>query len=145
MVILASLDSIDQISQLLESACGDDLYGYIDLQTGEVIIGSQDDPADLELDEEEDDGFEERYLSIPSNGSNDSYRDMVDFIETVTDARLKSQLERAIDQRRPFARFKDVIKGSEELERWYGFRDERQYERAIEWLKRNNINLPSEA
>jgi hypothetical protein len=144
MTVLVNLEAIDQISQILEFSSGDGFYGYIDLQTGEVIIGSQDYPPHLEIDEE-DDGFEERYLSIPSNGSNNSYRDMVDFIETVTDPILKSRLEKAIDKRKPFAHFKDVIKGSDDVDHWYEFSGTRQYDRAIEWLKRNNINLPSEA
>jgi hypothetical protein len=144
MTTLASIEAIDHISQILESSSGDGFYGYIDLQSGEVIFGHQDYPPDVEIDEETDD-FEERYLSIPSNGSNNSYRDMVEFIETVTDPRLKGQLEKAINQRKPFAHFKDVIKSSDEIDRWYEFSGDRRYERAIEWLKRNNINLPSEA
>jgi hypothetical protein len=145
MTTLSDIDDIERISSLLESHEVDGCYGYIDLETGELLFGHEDDPEPLrlEVDEEDDEEFEKRYLSIPHLGSQPAYNDMVDFIETVSDEMLRTQLERAIAYGRPFAHFKDVIKGSDELDRWYEFSGECRYNRTVEWLKRHNINLPN--
>jgi hypothetical protein len=59
-----------------------------------VVRSSEDD--DDELREQIEEGFGERYLGIPYQGSDAGYRDMAEFTDSVTDDRLRPLLEVAI-------------------------------------------------
>ena len=52
-------------------------------------------------------GFGDRFISIPTEGSHEGYRDMEAFIATVHNRRLQERLERAISGRGAFRYFKD--------------------------------------
>ena len=145
-----SRDEIFSISQIMGSRIDGELYGYIDRQAGEVLIGSDDNPVDILPDEDDEnyevamDEFESRYLEIPLNGSSEAYRDMSDFIETVEDEKLKALLEVSIQGRGAFGRFKEVLRRPEyeaEKARWFTFSDVNQEERVFKWLSENQISL----
>lgn len=81
-----------------------------------------------------------RYLSVPTADSQESYQDMVDFIDTVADAHLRQLLEVALTGQGAFRRFKDVLLGyPQERERWFVFRDGRLRERVDDWLRQEGI------
>lgn len=142
MAVSINLAQLESISHILEAQPHDDFYGYIDLENSEVLLGVyREYPVKLELDSDEDDDFEERYLSIPNLGSQVSFEDMEDFIETVKDSNLKSLLELAIHNNKPFANFKSVIKGSEEIDNWYEFSEKCREERVLNWLEKNSIEV----
>ena len=64
---------------------------------------------------------------MQNTGSGAGYRDMAEFIDTVTDLDLADRLGIAIQGRGAFRRFKDTLaRWPAELERWYGFSDDRQ-------------------
>lgn len=139
-----SKDDIFLINVTMNSRRDEDgIYGYIDRETGEVLIGSPDEQLKI-IPNQEDENYEEvesefnlRYLQIPQEGSRDSYQDMVDFIETVADERLRDMLRVAIQGRGAFGRFKDVLRRSEfesECNRWFAFSKECEYCRVLEWL-----------
>jgi hypothetical protein len=87
-----------------------------------------------------DRGFGTRFVEVPHAESRAGYADMEDFIETVTDERLRNALWRAIAGRRAFGRFKDVLfDHTAERDRWHRFKDDRGRERAIEWLRSEGI------
>lgn len=66
--------------------------------------------------------------------TNESFRIMEDFIETVGDENLQQKLLRVIQMRKPFAHFKEEIHhAGEERERWFAFKRERM----IEYVKSN--------
>jgi hypothetical protein len=78
-----------------------------------------------------------RYIPIPQVGSQDAYQAMVDFIDTVKDDHLADLLAVSIQGKGAFRRFKDVLRQAAdepELERWYRFRDQQDYDRAVAWL-----------
>lgn len=143
-------NDISLITETMKSRDGEGIYGYIDRETGEVLIGCQDAPLEILLNEE-DENYEEleaefdlRYLPIPQEGSRDSYQDMVDFIETVADERLRDLLEVAIQGRGAFGRFKDVLRRSEyesERDRWFAFSEKCEYGRVVEWLIAEGFNV----
>jgi len=86
-----------------------------------------------------------RYLPVPEVESRDGFRDMQAFISTIEDERLRDRLWRAIDGRKPFRRFKDVLCGyPDERERWFAFSNERVQERILEWLKEEGIEPAEE-
>jgi hypothetical protein len=140
---------LDLISPIMSSGPDSDLYGYIDRETGEVLIGSDLAPLDICPDEENGDDaafteFERRFLPIPHVGSNDSYQDMVDFIETVQDKHLQDLLGVAIQGRGAFGRFKDVLRRPDyeaERQRWFDFAANREQCRVEAWLAREGIEL----
>ena len=128
MTVIAKED-IDSIVQVMTSQDGGlgSFYGYVDRETGEVLIGTPDDPVEgvpAEDDEEVEQELHDRFLEIPCVGSRDGYQDMVNFIETVGDERLRDLLGVAVTGKGAFGRFKDVLRRSEyklEQERWFGF------------------------
>jgi hypothetical protein len=119
---------LEELSGLLE---GDPLWGggRIDLDTGECW------PAQVDIDEDDEDQDAGRWLPVPCEGSRDGYRDMELFITTVPDPGLADRLEIAIAGRGAFRRFKDVLAWSEvEYSRYHRFAGERQRGRARAWL-----------
>jgi sensor histidine kinase YesM len=85
-------------------------------------------------------GFGNRFISIPSEGSHESYCDMEAFIATVHNLRLQERLERAISGRGAFRYFKDVLLDyPAERERWFQFKRERLRQRILDWLEAHEI------
>jgi hypothetical protein len=85
-------------------------------------------------------GFGDRFISIPSEGSHERYRDMEAFIATVRNRRLQERLDRAISGRGAFRYFKDVLLDyPAERERWFQFKQERLHQRMLDWLKAHGI------
>ena len=85
-------------------------------------------------------GFGTRYLRVPEGDSRAGYRDMEEFIATIQDSRLQDPLDRAIQGRGAFRRFKDVLGDyPHERERWFQFRDARLRRRVLEWLEDEGI------
>jgi hypothetical protein len=64
----------------------------------------------------------ERYIKILPMNSDDSFRMMSQFPDTVADQGLKSKLENALHNRKPFANFKHLIDNSEYRQMWFDFR-----------------------
>ena len=117
---------------------------YLNMETGGIaMIGEYSDSFDENgepLDPDDLDKFEdEKYIALPIVDSNEGFRDMEAFIETVKDSSLKNRLENALSQKRPFRKFKDVLIGLAEEERWYKFKEARNRRRALEWLEENNL------
>lgn len=116
---------------------------FLDLDTGEVLFFTED------MDDDESRQLREsvvsestRYLHIPQAGSDESYRDMEDFIDIVLDEHLKEILETAIQGSGAFRRFKDaLVRHSEARELWFKFKDDRTQKRIREWLSEIGIVL----
>ncbi len=98
---------------------------FLDTATGEAVHVNEHDDDD-ELRSQIEDGFGERYLRIPYQGSDAGYRDMERFIDSVTDDRCRGLLDVAIRGNGAFRRFKDVLQAHPaERERWFAFQKER--------------------
>jgi hypothetical protein len=144
-------DGIDlsSIIQILNSAEGgmSGQYGYLDVKTGDVLTGSSDFPVEgipFDEDGEIPEELEHRYLSIPNLGSRDAYQDMVNFIATITDERLRDLLDVAISGKGAFGRFKDVLRREEyqpQQAEWFAFSDRSETARAVEWLAEHGFTL----
>jgi hypothetical protein len=104
-------------------------------------IDVSDEESILEADAI-DRGLGTRYVAIPEADSREGYRDMEAFIDTVTDARLQTRLDRAIRGRGAFRRFREELGETDaEEQRWYAFKQQRLEERAREWLADEGIEL----
>jgi hypothetical protein len=99
---------LDDLSEVLE---GDGMSGPggIDVVTGEVWPGPALEYAEEMGEELPDREDPERWLHVECVGSHDGYRDMQDFISTVTDADRADRLSIALSGRGAFRRFKDVL------------------------------------
>lgn len=113
----------------------------------EGSIGTPDNPVEgvpAEDDDEVPAELHARFLEIPYVGSRDGYQDMVDFIETVEDERLRDLLGVAVKGKGAFGRFKDVLRRSEyklEQERWFAFGGQLETDRAIKWLASEGLSV----
>jgi hypothetical protein len=136
MSAVISKDDVFFITTTMNSQVGAGISSYVDRETSEVItvIDEEDSYAENEL----------RYLPIPQGGSSGGYQDMVDFIDTVEDSKLRDLLEVAIDGQGAFSRFKNVLHRAEyelELARWYTFRDKCEYDRGVAWLLSEGLRV----
>ncbi|WP_042205593.1 UPF0158 family protein, partial [Paenibacillus durus] len=112
---------------------------FFNLESKEVVFINNEfsDPEDEELEEEIDEGFGEIWFRLPERFSSDGYRDMEDFVDIVSDERLRERLITSLrGGRGVFRRFKDTLGSNpEELERYYQFVDERNRERVLKWME----------
>ena len=76
-----------------------------------------------------------RLVKVPHGEAHENFTDMEAFAHTVQEPRLRAELERALQGRSPFRRFKDAMGGDlRTRERWFQFKRERLREHMAEWL-----------
>lgn len=109
---------MSQLELALERTEG--IFVFLNLETGDTVWCDTLGYTDSDGDPDEYDA-DDRYVSFPRIESRDSYRWMVEFIDTVQDSRLANCLDAAIQGRGAFRRFKDTL-SQPELQRWYTFR-----------------------
>lgn len=117
----------------------------LDRTTGEVIFVYPDS-----LSEEEEEQLEERfdsdpgrYITVEPMASSEAFEIMEDFVESLSTSPARRQLERALNGRRPFRRFKDALYDLPSLrEAWHHFHGRRMVEYASEWLRSEGVELP---
>ena len=121
----------------------DEISHYLDVNTGEILMRM--DPLltgykDEDLEEELED--EERYLELPTIASRDAYGLMVDFVETVPSTELQDRLNTALNGRKPFRTFKDVLFDfPEDRENWFKFERETHRREILKWLEDESITI----
>lgn len=114
---------------------------YFDKQTGEVEMLGDYIEVDPDLEERIEEEFGERYIRIPKIESWQSFEDMEEFTEAVTNKKMKHLLERALSGGRGvFRRFKDTLSDDPDLlEQWYTFQNQRNRERVLKMFEEENI------
>ncbi|MGH3647001.1 MAG: UPF0158 family protein [Micromonosporaceae bacterium] len=137
MLDLSRLD-LDEIATALADQTGDEHRWLIHPETGEIVFwtaeGGIDGETPVDFDELDLVGIE----PLPSYVW---YQDMANFAERISDDRAGRRLERAIQGRGAFRRFKDELHEEypDLLPAWYAFRDARANRRAVEWLMDNSL------
>jgi len=126
---------LDELLMLIEGNSVDG-GGRVNLETGEVwhqsAIEYGVEAGELDPDEVD---VADGWLYVPGSGSRAGYRDMADFVATVTDPRRAEQLERTLSGRGVFKRFASLVsRWPDEHDRWRAFSDDRQRGRARSWL-----------
>ena len=122
---------------------------YLSRKTGKVLFLPDDD---LGLDDEDlagDDAEELRELKEGTSSENyvefslheelDEYGLMARFAAAVENAQLAARLDRALQGRGAFRRFKDVAGDHGLLDQWYEYRDRALEEEVARWLDENGI------
>lgn len=133
---------LDLLSTVLEGDPELSAGGYLDLHTGQVYDESATDPmmvgedAAIDVEEEPD-----RWLRISRADSRNGWRDMAAFAGRQHDEALRERLERAIEGKGAFFRFRDLVHGENLSEQWYAFSADRQMGRAREFLADHGIRV----
>ena len=129
---MLDLDRVDlsTLADALEDH-SDDGGWWIDPRTGALEQWSP-----VFADDRDDSPGERGFRRIEPLGSSESYADMEEFVERVSDRRARDLLARAIAGRGAFRRFKDTLAEFPELRKeWFAFHDARMARRAIDWLR----------
>jgi hypothetical protein len=114
--------------------------GYLDLATGQVYDAAATDPdivgedAAIDVETEPD-----RWLRFDRQGSQEGWRDMATFAERQRDTALRERLQRAIEGKGAFRRFRDLIHDEDLTEAWYAFSTDRQLGRTRDFLAAEGI------
>jgi len=125
MLDLETVDLAD-LALALEDHSADHRW-WLDLRTGSVEPRFGSSAAD--------DAGEGGLIAVDPLPSTVGYSDMEEFVARVRDPRARHLLERAINGRGAFRRFKDTLLDYPQLRRaWFSFHDARGERRAIEWL-----------
>jgi len=86
-----------------------------------------------------------RYIEIPRIKTDEAYRAMTDFAETVRNAHLRELLDVALRGKGAFRRFKDVLLNyPAERERWFEFESQRQRETIEAWAREQGMEISFE-
>jgi hypothetical protein len=131
---------LDMLSTVLEGDPDLSTGGYLDLRSGQVYDDSATDPmmvgeaAAIDVEEEPD-----RWLRLNRTGSRDGGRDLAAFAERQHDQALRERLERVIEGKGAFGRFRDLVHDANLSEQWYAFSTDRQMGRARQFLADNGI------
>jgi len=135
---------LEQLSGLIEGDPASNEGGFLDLQTGELTPAFMTDEAMVGEDEALDvDAEPDRWLQVFCEGSRAGWEDMATYAAAVADAHLREQLERAIEGKGAYRRFRDLIAGEGLTQAWQEFSDERQMGRAREYLAERGIRATS--
>jgi hypothetical protein len=114
-------------------------HWYLDRATGELMVTFDFDEADESLDERD-------LLGIEPLPSHETYEDLADFADRVSDPKAHDLLTRAIEGRGAFRRFKDTLFEWPELrQKWFEFHDARMRRRALDWLLEAGVVDPQQA
>ena len=115
----------------------DIVYCYYNPEKDEVFLSNIGEYGDL-TEDEIDELFEESII-LPTQYEINEYQMMVDFIDTIENLEIKNNLQKLIQGKGAFRRFKDYCFEMDIIQDWYKFRDERYKEIAIDWCKQNEL------
>ena len=151
---------LETIANAMEDTDRIDMDYYLDKETGEVIVISEEtfryaeeegkvredlhdwQKEDIKLAKDILFNNPDSYICIPKRLSYEGYNLMVEFAEKVEDELLREKLSIALDGKGAFRRFKNVIADYPDYrQKWFTFKDERINKKVIEWL--NSMGIES--
>ncbi|MCI9246802.1 MAG: hypothetical protein HFJ30_06765 [Clostridia bacterium] len=97
-------------------------------------IGEYDNFTEDEIDE-----LFESSIILPTQYEINEYQIMVDFIDTINNFEVKNNLQRLIQGKGAFRRFKDYCFQTNIIQAWYDFKEQKYKEIAINWCKQNEL------
>lgn len=133
---------LDAVVDLLEADPMMTVGGYLDLVTGETIPAEFTDPAEVGEEHTVDvEADPDRWLWIEPGDSRDGWQDMAVFVDQQRDAGLRERLQRAIQGKGAFRRFRDTVADEGLSARWQSFSTDRRWGRARELLAAEGIRV----
>ena len=125
----------------------DDNYTYfLDLETGESVFLVDELITGLDnegLEDEIEENFE-RYLRLPTKFEIHEYHIMEEFVWSLPEGRQQDMLERAIQGRGAFRRFKDKVYDLGLEKKWFQYEADTYRKMAIEWCRDHGIEYYEE-
>ena len=119
----------------------DETASYLDVETGQIVAVSDllDDEDSQSQDEiEENPG---RYRYIEPIDSNESFRIMARFVDSLPEGEAQKVLAKSLQRRSPFRNFKDDLYEFGDVQKqWYKFHNEQLVQMAKEWLEAEEID-----
>ena len=110
---------------------------YYNLEKDEILLSNIGEYGDL-TEDEIDEIFEESII-LPTQYEINEYKMMEDFIEIIDNSEIRNNLQRLIQGKGAFRRFKDYCIEMDIIQDWYKYRDKEYKEIAIEWCKQNEL------
>ncbi len=107
------------------------------LKTGEIVAvpdfdygdWSSLDPEDWQEELDKIKANKGKYFEFKGMTSSDRYHIMADFARTADNPRLRDRLEEALDKRKPFRHFRQVVDEIEDYrQKWFGYERQRLLE-----------------
>jgi hypothetical protein len=144
-MITLSTEQVKEIAEQLE--VGFDCF--LNKHNSELIflIGDEDGFSSFEEDDvwaddrKKIDANPDDYYPIEKMGSKDSFLVMEEFAHTIDSNKLKEELIRALNQKKPFRQFKYLIDDSGEYrQKWFDFKSKKMIEWVIAELDLINMN-----
>lgn len=130
-----SIDADDLVYALTTRFETSDAAWYLDRETGDVLLdheASEDLPEDF--------GDDPRYLYIEPMPAHLAYEVMADFVATLPGGPLAKALDRALQGRKPFRHFKDVLLDyPAERVAWFKYSDAENLGLAEAWCRDHGI------
>lgn len=116
-----------------------DIRWYLDVDTGQVVMGGDDRWGDGLAEDAEDEAPEhdpDRFLHVGGVSSRQAWRIRADFAATRTDPLLRDELDLALAGKGAFQRFKQVLEQTPGLrDAWFDFEHARAIRDARDWLE----------
>ena len=124
--IIEGLEMVDDISDCYYNPENDEIF----LSN----IGEYEDLSEDEIDE-----LFEKSIILPTQYEINEYQIIVDFIETIDNEKIKEELQRAIQGKGAFRRFKDYCFQANIIQDWYKYKEQKYKEIAIKWCLDNEL------
>jgi hypothetical protein len=113
---------------------------FLDMETGELILFSEEFMEDPSYGIPEDIEDNPRYLRIIPFRSHDTFVIMEDFIDTLGSNAMVDRLANVLKGKKPFRRFKDALYEYPDLpDQWFEFQHIALTRMAEEWCRQNQI------
>ena len=110
---------------------------YYNPKKDEIFLSNIGEDGDLT--EDEIDELFEVSIILPTQYEINEYQIIEDFIETIENVEINNNLQRLIQGKGAFRRFKDYCAKMNIIQEWYDFKNKRYKEIAIEWSKQNKL------
>ena len=124
--IIEGLEMVDNITDCYYNPEKDEIFLS---NIGEVENLSEDELEEL---------FAESII-LPTQYEINEYQIMEDFIETIENEEISNNLQRLIQGKGAFRRFKDYCFDVNIMQDWYKFKEEKYKQIAIEWCEQNDL------
>lgn len=124
----------------MDRANPNEIY-YLNEKLGRVWVSTESGNFYIDNVEKinDDSMVEDDSISLPSQYEINEYKIIKNFINTINDEQIRSQLFIVIKGNGAFRRFKDSCINYNIIDKWYEFRNQCYYELAKEWCVWNNI------
>lgn len=110
---------------------------YYNQEKDEIFLSNIGEVENLSEDEL-DELFAESII-LPTQYEINEYQIMEEFIETIENEEISNNLQRLIQGKGAFRRFKDYCFDVDIIQDWYKFKEEKYKQIAIEWCEQNDL------